>query len=246
MKRATSIFLFLYLIIIAAAQAQQATDRGKVIHTWPAGKADQLTLDHKWQFYWQQLLTTTNGNTIKPDGEILLKQEWKDFKLNGKSLPNQGYASYSTTIIIPPRLKNFAALYVPHFYSSYKIFANGQMVAMDGNTGKDKASAYPHWSTKMIPLFNTADTIELVIQVSNFTHAKSGSSKNILIGHYGQMVKIYRQAMMNDFIIAGCLLMGFFFFLGLYFFNQQEKAILFFALFCLAYTYRAMGFLCIA
>ena len=41
--------------------------------------------------------------------------------------------------------------------------------------------------------------------------------------------------------LSGCLFMASFFLLGLYFFGNREKEILYFSLFCLTYTYRILG-----
>ena len=47
--------------------------------------------------------------------------------------------------------------------------------------------------------------------------------------------------MAYDFTLAGCMFMGGLFFLGLFVFGRKDKTILYFALFCIAFSYRMVG-----
>jgi signal transduction histidine kinase/CheY-like chemotaxis protein len=206
-----------------------------------ANNTRAIELDGNWEFYWSQQFTTNKQSDFRPDAHRPLHQHWTDLKLDGQTLPVFGYCTYRLLLVLPPQLKRKPALYVPHFYTAYRLHVNGVEKLADGVPGVDAATTQPHWSTQLLQLDTDADTLELVIQVSNFTHAKTGASRNIFIGDYQALRQLYNVNMTQDFFVAGCLLMGSLFFFGLFLFNRKEKSILYFALFCLAYTYRSVG-----
>jgi signal transduction histidine kinase/ActR/RegA family two-component response regulator len=77
--------------------------------------------------------------------------------------------------------------------------------------------------------------------VANFHHSKGGPYKAIVIGSYEEMSKTRKRDSSLDLLMSGALLMGGLFFFGLYLFGKYDRAILFFALYCLAYSYRPVG-----
>lgn len=200
-----------------------------------------VSLSGEWEFYWQRLVDGNNALPQQPDTYSKLPQLWNDIHIQGRSIPSQGYATYRLRVVLPPGHAAPAGLLVPDFYTAYRLYANGQLVASDGQVGTSKDSSYPHWSSKVAMLPNNRDTLELLLQVCNFIHAKGGCMKLIQLGSYEQLQKRLQQYMAQDIFLGGCLFMGAIFFLGLFVFHRSEKAILYFALFCLMYSYRIMG-----
>ncbi|WP_432714671.1 ATP-binding protein, partial [Pedobacter sp.] len=79
------------------------------------------------------------------------------------------------------------------------------------------------------------------LQIANFSHSKGGITKHLIIGDKKQIDfdKNFSDAI--DWFLAGCLIMGGLFFLGLYLIGNRDKAILFFAVFSIVYSYRIVG-----
>ena len=126
-------------------------------------------------------------------------------------------------------------------YSAYKIYINGNLAAANGVVGEDRMSSVPFRGKKLIPFSTVNDTLNLVIQVSNFSHNKYGFNKPLKIGNYESMRQSKLTIIAFDLFLTGSLAMGGFFFLGLYYFGRKSKIGLFFALFCLTYSYRVIG-----
>jgi signal transduction histidine kinase len=154
--------------------------------------------------------------------------------VNGHPLSSDGYASYELTILLPkqrPRL----ALEVPDVYASYNLYVNGELMAQNGHPDSSAVTARPFWTTQDIALTTKADTLHLILQVANFWHSKGGTYKEIVIGQRDQIILQHHRD------LAGCLFMGGLFFFGLFVFGKRDKALLYFSLFCIVYSYRMIG-----
>ncbi|WP_153796377.1 response regulator [Foetidibacter luteolus] len=198
-----------------------------------------LQLDGEWEFYYNKLLGPADSS--KATSYTNFPALWKEIKVNGKSLPSQGYASYRLTVLLP-KSRPVLAIEIPDTYTAYRLFVNGRLYAQSGVPDTTKALTKPHWLTNVAPFGrNIRDTLHLLLQVSNFHHSKGGLYKHVLIGERQTLMLKRDRRLTGDFLLSGCLFMGGLFFLGLYFFGRHDKAILYFALFCIVYCYRIVG-----
>lgn len=197
-----------------------------------------VTLNGDWKFFWNQLLPP---DTIEPYFEYKPFPElWHNVLWKQNEISSQGYATYKLTLLLPakrPRL----SLEVPEMYCAYTLFVNGEKTVSNGLPGTDKKSTTPYWSTQVVPLHSHEDTLHITLQVANFHHLKGGVSKEIKIGSHYILQKQNQLDQAFDYFLTGCIIMGGFFFLGLYLFGSHDKSILYFALFCIFYSYRIIG-----
>jgi len=197
-----------------------------------------ISLDQEWAFYWNQLIDPSESPFPLPDTLLPFTANWENIPTYGAF----GYASYGLTVVIPP-FKEILALELSDAYSSYQLFVNGVEIAKNGVVATSKSEYVPHWlpQTVSLPDFNT-DTLTLVLHISNFDHSKGGA---YLPFKLGSAKKLYRERYISygySFILTGISLMSGLFFLGLYLFGRREKSILYFALFCIVYSYRTIDF----
>lgn len=196
-----------------------------------------VAMSGMWSFEWQQLITP--GNSSKFKSFAAFPRLWNGATVDGKELTSTGYASYGLTILSSNKEQPLA-LYLPALYSSYKLFVNGELLAQNGEPAVTKQKYSPHWTPLTVNL-PSAQKIELILQVANFSHAKGGPNLNIEIGDNKYLFLERDKSMACDFLLAGCLFMGGLFFLGLYAFGTRDKATLFFSLFSMMYSYRMIG-----
>ncbi len=199
-----------------------------------------LPINGQWAFYWNRLLSPDSLSAANPD-YVPFPVLWNDLRLHGRPVPTIGYATYALTILLPakrPRL----GMEIPDTYCALKLYVNGNVLAQYGLPATTKEAAAPFWVTRtfVIPP-GEPDTLVLVMQVANFWHARGGPYKNILIGDKDELMIKKSQDTAYDFMLCGCLLMGGLFFLGLYVFGRNDTTILYFALFCIVYSYRMVG-----
>jgi signal transduction histidine kinase/ActR/RegA family two-component response regulator len=198
-----------------------------------------VSLDGEWLFYWQQLVQPAQVPQGTP-AYIKVPALWKNNQLNGKPMPSMGYGTYALTIYLPKN-RPILALELQHVYCAYQLYVNGEPYVQNGKPGKTEAASIPFWATRVTRVATPADTLHLLLQVSNFWHSKGGPNKSIHLGEKDRMALKYTQNMAFDLILAGCLFMGGLFFFGFYVFGKRDKAILYFSLFCIVYSYRMIG-----
>mgnify|MGYP001627153288 CR=1 FL=1 len=198
-----------------------------------------INLDGNWRFFWNELIDPA----LPPQPQAALvpfPMRWNKLVLDGQALKAQGFASYQLTVLLQPGKKSLA-LSMPDVYSSYALYINGKLVLQNGRPDSIESRAIPRWERKLLPLKADEDSLHIVLHIANFWHSKGGPYKPIRIGDLTSLARKKRLDNAYDLILFGCLLMGGLFFLGLYRFGRYDKVILFFALFCLSYTYRIVG-----
>ena len=200
---------------------------------------DPISLGGNWGFFWKQLLDA--DSLPEPSGFIQFPSLWSENKMDGKPIPSQGYASYTLRILLPkqrPRL----GLEIPDTYCAYQLYVNGVLQIENGRVGKSASLSKPFWASRTIALPpGISDTLHLLFQVANYWHARGGTYKEIIIGDKDQLFLKKNREASYDLFLTGCLFMGGLFFLGLYLFGRKDKAILYFSLFCILYSYRMIG-----
>lgn len=201
--------------------------------------SESVKLDGQWRMYWQQLLGPAD---LPASGGVLVDfpKKWTATELNGVALPATGYATYEVKVLLPANTTGLG-LDMPDVYTSYRLFINGQLVQANGKPGTTKESTEPYWLGRIFELPEGADTLHFVLQIANFHHSKGGPYKNLVIGNYADMVNERKRDSALDLVMSGALLMGGLFFFGLYLFGKYDRAMLFFSLYCITYSYRPVG-----
>ncbi|MEO9872527.1 response regulator [Ekhidna sp.] len=238
MNRFTLIILFLFSITLSA-NAQEVVD-GVIDLSGIELKDNAVTLNGEWEFFWEEL--------ISPDSIQFYEKDYYQFpKLwnggttrNGQELQAVGYATYRIKIILPPKTPQLA-ISMGETYNSYLLYYDGFEISKNGKVGKSKEESVPDWMPQVISIARYQNSLEFVLQVSNFRHTKGGCREPILIGDRKVLTAQRDFNFSYDFLLSGSLIMGGLFFLGLFMFGQHEKSVLFFALFCLTFSYRMIG-----
>lgn len=210
---------------------------------WQFDKNGPVALNGQWEFYWEQLLAPEDfANPPSTTPEFFhLPGIWNAGTDTRKALPAQGYATYRLVIrsdsILPAM-----ALEIPDTYCSYKLYVNGEIFTENGLVSSDPQTAVPYWLPFTQSLYVEGQQTELIIQVSNYHHSKGGIKETIFFGTETQLSQRRETILALDLMLTGSLIMGGLFFLGLYLFGQKERSIIYFALFCLTYSYRIIGY----
>ena len=233
-----SVLLLFTSVLTAQAQRLPTAHQG-ILDLRTVHFAQQpVELRGQWKWYWNQLRFPS-----QPEGSfeyITFPQLWASSNWHKAALGNQGFATYGLTVLLPS-LSDSLMLELPDQYTSYRLFVNGQAVAQDGNPASSSPNAIPYWSTQQIRLPASRDTLQLLLQIANFQHAKGGSAKAIRLGKARQLEAELATDRALDLFLTGCLIMTGLFFLGLFGFSRTDWPMLYFGLFCLIYSYRIVG-----
>ncbi len=201
-------------------------------------EAQPYALNGEWAFYPQRLLSP--DQLPSPTDYAKFPQLWNKLQKEGYEITPCGYATYYLKVSFdgtPPPL----ALDIPDFYTAYRLWVNGEILAENGQVGTSRAASTPEWLPMTKVLEDRPQTLELVLQISNFDHYKGGPGEPILLGTRGQLLSKRETQQNFTYALFGALIMCGLFLLGLYPFRQPDWAALSFAGFCLIHSYRIVG-----
>ncbi len=190
------------------------------------------------RFAWKQLVTPQQTNLLTD--YIRFPQLWNDATVHGEKLSACGYGTYGLTILLPKNTRPLA-ITMPMVYCAYRLFLNGNEAAANGRPAETAAGYSPKWVPVTVSIPPATDTLQLLLQVANYSHFKGGANLSIGVGEAASLFLQKERIITSDFLLSGCLFMGGLFFLGLYFFGTRDKATLYFSLFCILYSYRLVG-----
>lgn len=94
-----------------------------------------LNLQGEWEFYYNKFIVS-DDITCEPDCLINLPYKWTNVKLDGKNLPNNGYASYAITVKDVPKGTTLNVV-LNNFRGAFRAFIDGQLIAVCGTVSKN-------------------------------------------------------------------------------------------------------------
>lgn len=188
-----------------------------------------VSLDTNWELYYNQLKQPSEFFSPLKSERVPLTSLWKDL---GKS--NIGYATYRLQVLLPEKY-SMLGLYIPDFYTSYKLYVNDKLVAWNGVVANNEADYVPEFNPQVVFLndVNGNESIDIVIQVANFKHFRGGINRPIFIGDAHEMS--HHMDVSNGLImlLAGAAFVCGLFFVSLYFFNNVDSSSFYYGIFCL-------------
>ena len=191
-----------------------------------------VKLNGDWEFYWEKHLRPSDfasGTEPLPDIYGTVPAYWTNYQDQMPGIMPSGYATYRMRILLPEYFRNSLIFQVPVFDSSFRLYIDGKYVGSNGVPGQRSSETKPGYSPLEIDYQPVNDTIELIINVSNFHHRRGGFWLPMIVGTSDQMTaKIKRE---NSFTYASLgMLMAFtgFFFLFYIIFRRDRTMLYFF------------------
>ena len=243
---APSIFLILKSSITLGLMNQDMKGQEGIVDltSFEFNKSNILVLNGPWEFYWKQLLTPKDfqqKEDLPGKSLVNLPGLWKGKLVNGEKPDNTGYATYRLQVIASP-YGDLLAIKVPKLYSSYKIWINGRLKVACGKVGTDRATTVHRRKSHTLPFkLQESGKTEIIIQVANFYHKNGGISKAPSIGCFRTFVKREESSVIAETMLLTSLVLMGLAFLFLYSLWRKDKAVLYFAFFCLFWAYRGIS-----
>jgi hypothetical protein len=137
-----------------------------------------MSLSDSWEFYPGKFLSADEMKHLSFDDKytVPLTQNWAKLKNTKKNLPAIGIGTYYKQIVISKNEKgqNSLGLRLGTVMSAYRLFINNKQVLVAGNPTATRDGFEPLCCAKECYFDCTSDTIELLLQVSNFYNPNRG------------------------------------------------------------------------
>lgn len=205
------------------------------LRNWDFNKMGTLHLEGDWEFYWQQLYTPDDFiNQVIKSPPIYYEAiiAWNDMVINNEQLSEDGFATFRIVVKLPANNMNYS-FYIRNQDSAYKLWINGQLLAQNGQVGKKKADHIPQRLPLLFHHYAKNKELEMVIQISNFSHRRGGLVNFIKMGLPDQIMTLVNIRLGYSLFMFGSLFIMFLYHLGLFILRRQNKSTLFFGVFCL-------------
>ncbi|MCP4749928.1 MAG: hypothetical protein GY866_03455, partial [Proteobacteria bacterium] len=210
------------------------------VEGWNLKNDGTINLDGQWEFYWNRLLSPDDfkGSVVpSKTGYIDVPGYWDGYEADGRKLTGVGYATFRLTIE-NVETDNLLAFDIPLMHTAYVLWVNGRIVSSNGRVGKTAENSRPQYLPKTPSLYVESGTLELVLQVSNFSHNNGGIWQTITLGTDRQIQLTSQKRTAFDLFLLGAIFIMSLYHFGLYVLRRKENSTLFFGLFCLIITFR--------
>ena len=200
----------------------------------------KINLNTTWDFYWEELKNPGSFDDQTRLDSYFFPKLWNGGQTqNGQWLTRYGFATYRLQVLLPETHEQIA-LKLQDYYSAYRFYVNGKLLAENGRVGLDEGSSKGGWKQLIVDIPDTS-RLDIVLQISNFQHAKGGAKESIFIGEK-EILQAERQLnLAYDLILTGGFFLTGLFFLSSFLFLGYSRINLFFSLFCIIFSYRIIG-----
>jgi len=203
------------------------------LSNWNPTRNGLINLSGEWEFYWQKLLSYNDLNSNpKPDLLAEVPKVWNSYKINGKSLPGFGYATYRLNIKNAQEGQALA-IRMPTISTAYNLYINDKLIASNGKVGVDKQHFMPEYHPVMVEFIPSSKNFDIILQAANFSYARGGVWNPIFMGFAENVVKYDKTIGYKDMFLVGAFLIMAIYYLCIFFMRKEGMSSLYFTLLCL-------------
>ena len=187
-----------------------------------------LNLNGEWIFHWEELLNPDNYASRKSSGiSCTVPSYWSSYEIDGRPLPGMGYGTYRLKIILPPGFQSSICFDIPVFDVAYSFYLNQRLMSSNGKVGISKEEEQPWYDPSSFCYIPDGDTLQLLIQVSNFHHRRGGFWQPLYMGGAKEVLDRKERNRMYSYSTSGVLFFFMIFFLIFWSFTRTKIMLLF-------------------
>ncbi|HHZ12283.1 MAG TPA: hypothetical protein GX394_00005 [Clostridiales bacterium] len=124
------IIIFVLLILVGCtdhrSNIKPEAESGVMDLTQIQLKNDVVSVDGKWEFFWNQLLDPDEVEAGVLNDYVQIPSSWNKYTDN-KVHSGYGYATYRLEFITKENVR--LALKIPRIFTAYKLWVNGELIA---------------------------------------------------------------------------------------------------------------------
>ena len=207
---------------------------------WDPTTHGPVALDGDWDFAWQQLVPPA-ANPSERWMRARVPGPWNDLEVAGAKIPGDGFATYRLRVRLPAGSPELA-LAMQEAYSSYRLYANGLLIASAGTVGENAAASRPSFAPHIASIVRDAGNgLELTLHVSNFHYAKGGPGEPIWLGTPADLQRDHETTLMFEAFLVGTMTIMGLYHLSLFAMRRRDRSPLYFGGMCLAMVLRILS-----
>ena len=201
-----------------------------------------VSLNGEWEFYWEELITP---ETIQKGGEkallVRVPSYWNSYRIDGEKLPGMGYGTYALKLILPEGYRSTLCFEIPVFDVAFNLYINQIQVGTNGLVGTNMEEEEPWYEPSSYCYLPDGDTLQILVQVSNYHHRRGGFWKTIYLGGPERVHQRMERRRMYNYSTIGLLFFFTFFFFVFWLFTRREIVMLYFAITALGILIRSVN-----
>jgi diguanylate cyclase (GGDEF)-like protein len=202
-----------------------------------------LPLGGEWEFVFGRHVSPEEMKEAARTGEsamIKVPGTWKGFSWKGTTLGGTGIATYRLTVLTEGAPSQPLALLIPGWETAYTLFINKKEALTIGVPGQTKDETVSAWIPRIVLVEAGEGVLELVVQISNFSHPRGGPAMMPLIGTAEAVRDTREKGIAFKLFSFGSLFMIALYHAAIFLMRRKEKSDLYFALFSFLMALRAL------
>ncbi len=228
-------FFLVYSVSILAIDPINPEPQGGVMDLRESvlDKGSLFNLNGEWEFYWEEFLSPQDYSRSTNTGEgimVKIPSYFNSYLMDGGFLSGMGFGTYALTILLPENNQSTLCFDIPIFDVAFNFFINDKLIESKGTVGTSKEEEEPWYEPSSFCYVPPSDTLQLLIQVSNFHHRRGGFWKSISMGGTERIRKQIELNRIYNYSTIGVLFFFTLFFFIFWFFSRKENLMLVFAL----------------
>lgn len=226
----------------AAKNHAPTAAQGKLdLNHWDFQRDGIIKLDGEWELYPGVLLEPKDFGGSTQNKAVELFEVPNSYKktAGNQPLPKYGFGTLRLVIQGLPDQEGLYGIITQQILSASRIWINGQLVSHAGKVSRDAVGAVGSYERQTVFFDHDKGRAEIVIQMSNFNNV-TGKVRSMTLGNNIQIKRAYITSVATDIFIIGALFIMCIYHLALYYKRTQNRAPLYFAVFCLFVALRNM------
>jgi signal transduction histidine kinase len=150
-------------------------------------KNGAFEISGEWEFYWGKALTDAQ---IESGAErfVLVEapSEWNWYETEFGELPGFGVATYRVRVTGAQPGTEYG-FRIQNEASAYRLYAGGELIGQNGAFGDTASAPVSEYRPQLGAFTATADSFNLILQISNDAYAEGGMWEPVIFGTYEQV-----------------------------------------------------------
>lgn len=235
------IIIFFILIIISGCSFEKEkvnlADKGvlDLRHHDFSKRNSIVKLQGEWEFYWEKILSPEDfaTNYFSSFEYKFLPQVWNNYAPKSENIQNFGYATYRLKIIFDEEnLNQIFGLKIKEIESATKVYIDDNEVIKSGQVAINSEEAVADIDSKFRFFKLDNDTVDIILQISNFHHRDGGIRAAIELGNEDDIISKNLRLKFLDMFLGGILIIMMFYHISIHLLRKKERSSLLFAVFC--------------